>query len=69
MAAGLRADLNVIDLDRLTIHAPYVRADLPAGGTRVLQPSTGYLSIYRRTVQPMATGAVLLTPEGIRRPR
>jgi N-acyl-D-aspartate/D-glutamate deacylase len=42
--AGLRADLNVIDLERLTIHAPFVRADLPAGGTRVLQPSTGYVA-------------------------
>lgn len=39
---GKRADLNVIDFDNLTIHAPFVRHDLPAGGSRVLQPSTGY---------------------------
>ena len=39
---GKRADLNVIDLDNLTIQAPFVRHDLPAGGSRVLQPSTGY---------------------------
>ncbi len=44
VSVGLRADLNVIDFDRLTIQAPYVRADLPAGGTRVLQPSTGYVA-------------------------
>ena len=44
VAVGLRADLNVIDLERLTIHSPFVRADLPAGGTRVLQPSTGYVA-------------------------
>ena len=34
----------MIDLERLAIHEPYVRADLPAGGTRVLQPSTGYVA-------------------------
>jgi N-acyl-D-aspartate/D-glutamate deacylase len=39
---GKRADLNLIDLDNLTIRAPFVRHDLPAGGSRVLQPSTGY---------------------------
>jgi N-acyl-D-aspartate/D-glutamate deacylase len=39
---GKRADINVIDLDNLTIRAPFVRHDLPAGGSRVLQPSTGY---------------------------
>jgi len=44
LIVGQRADVNVIDLERLTIHAPYVRADLPAGGTRVLQPSTGYVA-------------------------
>jgi N-acyl-D-aspartate/D-glutamate deacylase len=39
---GKRADINVIDFDNLTIHAPFVRHDLPAGGSRILQPSTGY---------------------------
>lgn len=39
---GKRADLNVIDFENLTIQAPFVRHDLPAGGSRVLQPSTGY---------------------------
>jgi N-acyl-D-aspartate/D-glutamate deacylase len=39
---GKRADLNVIDFDNLSIQAPFVRHDLPAGGSRVLQPSTGY---------------------------
>ena len=39
---GKRADINVIDLENLTIQAPYVRHDLPAGGSRILQPSTGY---------------------------
>jgi N-acyl-D-aspartate/D-glutamate deacylase len=42
IAPGLRADLNVIDYERLTLHAPEVAADLPAGGRRLLQRATGY---------------------------
>ncbi len=42
IAAGLRADLNVIDLERLELHAPAAVTDLPAGGTRILQAVTGY---------------------------
>jgi N-acyl-D-aspartate/D-glutamate deacylase len=44
LAEGRRADLNVIDFDNLTIQAPTVRADLPTGASRILQPSTGYLA-------------------------
>ncbi|HEY2331712.1 MAG TPA: amidohydrolase family protein [Acidimicrobiales bacterium] len=39
---GLRADLNVIDTDGLTLGMPVAVADLPAGGTRLLQGATGY---------------------------
>lgn len=42
LEVGKRADINVIDFDNLTIHEPFVRHDLPAGGSRILQPSTGY---------------------------
>ena len=38
------ADVNVIDFDNLTIQAPYARADLPTGASRILQPSTGYVA-------------------------
>jgi N-acyl-D-aspartate/D-glutamate deacylase len=34
----------VIDFDNLTIQAPTMRADLPTGASRILQPSTGYLA-------------------------
>ncbi|HRE00230.1 MAG TPA: amidohydrolase family protein, partial [Ilumatobacteraceae bacterium] len=44
LVEGLRADINVVDLDRLTIHAPFVRYDLPSGASRILQPSTGYVA-------------------------
>ena len=42
LAPGYRADLNVIDHGRLTLHAPEVAYDLPAGGKRLLQRATGY---------------------------
>lgn len=41
---GKRADLNVIDLDALTLHPPRPVDDLPAGGRRILQPVTGYVA-------------------------
>ncbi len=42
IATGLKADLNVIDLDRLALEPPEVVADLPAGGRRLLQRARGY---------------------------
>jgi N-acyl-D-aspartate/D-glutamate deacylase len=42
IAPGLRADLNVIDYDNLTLHAPEVAYDLPAGGRRLIQRASGY---------------------------
>jgi N-acyl-D-aspartate/D-glutamate deacylase len=44
LAPGMRADVNVIDFDNLTIQAPYTRDDLPTGASRILQPSTGYVA-------------------------
>jgi N-acyl-D-amino-acid deacylase len=40
---GLRADLNVIDFDRLRLGVPVATCDLPAGGVRMLQAATGYV--------------------------
>lgn len=42
VATGMKADLNVIDWDRLGAGAPYVVNDLPAGGRRLMQKVTGY---------------------------
>jgi N-acyl-D-aspartate/D-glutamate deacylase len=39
---GYRADLNVIDYQGLTLHAPEVAYDLPAGGRRLVQRASGY---------------------------
>ncbi len=42
IAPRKRADVNVIDLDGLTLHAPRMVFDLPAGGRRLVQPVDGY---------------------------
>ena len=48
---GRRADLNVIDLDQLSVRRPVMHADLPAGGQRYLQPVSGYLATVVAGVQ------------------
>jgi len=40
--AGYKADLNVIDLERLHLYAPHVTYDLPTGGRRLSQRADGY---------------------------
>ncbi len=42
LRVGLRADINVIDHDKLRLGPPKMVQDLPAGGQRLLQPVTGY---------------------------
>jgi dihydroxy-acid dehydratase len=58
-------DRIVIDVDRRTLDIDVPEGQLAARRERQGDPapatSTGYLSIYQRVVQPMSTGAVLLT--------
>lgn len=42
LAPGYKADINVIDYDRLTLATPRVVRDLPAGGKRLDQRTSGY---------------------------
>ena len=46
IAPGMKADLNIIDHQRLTLHAPEMHYDLPAGGKRLLQRVDGYLHTF-----------------------
>ncbi|SDB19617.1 N-acyl-D-amino-acid deacylase family protein [Belnapia rosea] len=39
---GMRADINVIDLDELALDRPGMLYDLPAGGRRLMQRARGY---------------------------
>jgi N-acyl-D-aspartate/D-glutamate deacylase len=41
---GMRADLNVVELDRLALLRPAMQCDLPAGGRRLVQHADGYLA-------------------------
>jgi N-acyl-D-aspartate/D-glutamate deacylase len=62
IAPGYKADINVIDLDRLRIERPYMAHDLPCGAKRLLQRARGYVAtilsgipVYR---EGEATGAL-----------
>jgi N-acyl-D-amino-acid deacylase len=54
VAAGKKADLNVIDPERLGLRPPEVVYDLPAGSKRVIQRSEGY-------VATIVSGAITLS--------
>lgn len=44
LVAGMKADINVIDFDRLRVAKPVMAFDLPAGGKRLLQGAQGYVA-------------------------
>ena len=60
-------DRITIDVDARTLDLDVARAELDARRARrgepALSKSSGYLSIYRRVVQPMSTGAVLVSAD------
>lgn len=61
LAPGYKADVNVIDMAALTLHAPVVRHNLPGGGRRLDQSASGFVAticngtVIRRDDRP--TGA------------
>jgi N-acyl-D-aspartate/D-glutamate deacylase len=61
LAAGMRADVNLIDFDALAVEKPTMAFDLPAGGKRLLQRARGYKHTFVRGVETYhdgeATGA------------
>jgi N-acyl-D-amino-acid deacylase len=44
LKVGMRADINVIDHAGLRVSPPVAHNDLPAGGTRLIQPVKGYVA-------------------------
>jgi N-acyl-D-aspartate/D-glutamate deacylase len=42
IAPGMKADINVFDLDALTVHRPDFYTDLPGGARRIMTQVTGY---------------------------
>ncbi|MEL6985404.1 MAG: amidohydrolase family protein, partial [Actinomycetota bacterium] len=47
---GMLADVNVIDFDTLTLRAPEMVFDLPAGGRRLIQRAEGYVATIKNGV-------------------
>ncbi len=43
IAPGMKADFNIIDLDKLAVEKPYMANDLPSGAKRLLQKARGYV--------------------------
>ncbi len=54
VAPGMRADLNLIDYDRLTFGPPRMAYDLPAGSRRLVQKADGYVATFVNGVQTVA---------------
>jgi N-acyl-D-aspartate/D-glutamate deacylase len=53
---GQLADLNIIDLDHLSLSPPEIVQDLPAGGTRLLQTARGYRQTIKSGVVTFENG-------------
>ncbi len=74
LAPGFRADLNVIDYDRLGFQTPRVAYDLPAGGRRLIQDAQGYtltmcagvVTVEDDTLTGARPGKVLRGPQALR---
>ena len=41
---GMKADVNLIDFDQVGMRHPEIVHDLPAGGKRLIQRATGYVT-------------------------
>jgi N-acyl-D-aspartate/D-glutamate deacylase len=46
LKVGLKADINIIDHNKLSLKVPHMVKDLPAGGQRLLQDVTGYKATF-----------------------
>ncbi|MFI5043295.1 MAG: amidohydrolase family protein [Acidimicrobiales bacterium] len=56
LEVGMVGDVNIIDYDNLRLGSPYVSSDLPAGGRRLLQNATGYVSTIKSGVVTFSNG-------------
>jgi N-acyl-D-aspartate/D-glutamate deacylase len=59
LKVGLKADINVIDYEALSLGVPKMVQDLPAGGQRLLQPVSGYKAVFVSGVQVVENDGVL----------
>ncbi|MBT8077879.1 MAG: amidohydrolase family protein [Gammaproteobacteria bacterium] len=71
IGVGQRADINVIDFDKLGLRPPEIRHDLPGGGRRLVQEARGYVATLVKGEVVCANGNVSEARPGrlIRQPR
>jgi N-acyl-D-aspartate/D-glutamate deacylase len=53
---GYKADFNIIDFERLTVGAPELVRDLPAGGKRLVQRPQGYSHTFVSGIEVSCEG-------------
>jgi N-acyl-D-aspartate/D-glutamate deacylase len=56
IAPGMRADVNVLDIDGMRLAPPSMLHDLPAGGRRLVQRVEGYRHTFVAGVETYASG-------------
>ena len=56
LAPGYKADVVVVDFERLRLRPPVMAFDLPAGGKRLLQQADGYLHTFVSGTETYANG-------------
>jgi N-acyl-D-aspartate/D-glutamate deacylase len=64
IAVGMKADINVIDYENLSLGVPRMVQDLPAGGQRLLQPVEGYRAVLVAGQQVIDNDEVLKARPG-----
>ncbi len=56
LVVGYKADLNIIDMAGLRLHAPTMARDLPAGGKRLRQDASGYVATIKSGIVTYRNG-------------
>ena len=62
--AGLKADINIVDLQGLKLPMPQIVRDLPSGARRVVQRSQGYVATLVSGQAVVENGAVTAARPG-----
>ena len=57
LAPGMKADINIIDVDKLSLKTPHIVDDLPGGGTRFIQDADGIEATFVSGQQIYQKGA------------
>jgi N-acyl-D-aspartate/D-glutamate deacylase len=64
LAVGMRADINAIDPQQLSVGLPKLVNDLPAGGKRFLQKAKGYVATWVAGEQVQTAGEITAARPG-----